>query len=103
MKSNVNKFSREYLFKECILSCHCILLRLHKAIPWNNNVIDEIFMVDMCLSEKEKEELFLNITNAINTYGVIKTKAFAEQESPYDAREVFISTNNIREIEKINN
>lgn len=99
----MKKFSKEYLFIDSVLHHHCILLRLHKAISWDNDIVDEIYMVAMCLSEKEKEELFQNTTNLIDTYGVIKIKAFAKQESPYDAREIIISTDNILEIELISN
>lgn len=103
MEGNTNKFSKEYLFMEGVLHRHCILLRLHKAIPWDNDFVDEIYMVDVCLSENEKEGLLLNISNAINTDGMMKIKAFARQESPYDAREITIFTENILEIEIRNN
>ena len=100
MKGNTNKFSKEYLFREGVLHHHCILLRLHEAIPWDNGIVDEVYMVDVYLSEKEKEELFQNIASTINTYGMMKIKAFARLESPYKAREIIISTDNILEIEK---
>lgn len=103
MKGNTNKVSKEYLFREGVLHHHCILLRLYEAIPWDNDFVDEIYMTDICLSEKEKEELLQNIASIINTYGMMKIKAFARQESPYDAREVIISTDNILEIELIIN
>ena len=98
----MGKFSKEFLFRECVLHRHCILLRLDNSIKWDEGFVDEIFMVDMCLEGKEQEQLLLNISQAINTEGIIEIKAFAGQESPYDARKINVSTCNIEEIEKIN-
>ena len=98
----MGKFSKEFLFRECVLHRHCILLHLCKPIQWDNDVVDEIFMVDMCLEDKEKEQLLLNIANTINNYGMIKIKAFVGQENPYNARYFTISTNDIVEIESLN-
>lgn len=95
----MGKFSKEFLFRECVLHRHCILLRLCEPIQWDNDAVDEIFMVDMCLEEKEKEQLLLNIANTINNYGMIKIKAFAGLESPFDARAIVISTSDIIETE----
>ena len=95
----MGKFSKEYLFRECVLHRHCILLRLKKAIKWDNDVVDEIYMVNLCLKEKEKEQMLLNIANTIDTYGMIEIKAFAGYESKFDERTTSISTNDINEIE----
>lgn len=95
----MRKFSKEYLFRECVLHRHCILLRLSKAIKWDNDVFDEIFMVDMCLEDEEKKRLLLNMANTINNYGMIRIKAFVGQDNPQNARITNISTDDIIEIE----
>lgn len=97
----MSKFSKEYLFRECVLHHHCILLRLKKAIKWDNDVVDEIFMTDMVLKDLERDQLLLNMANAIDSYGLIEIKAFAEQESPCEAKTVLISTDDIIDIEMI--
>lgn len=98
----MNKISKEYLYRECVLHRHCILLRFRKAIKWNNGVVDEIYMNDMCLKEEEKEQMIRNISNGIKTYGMIEIKAFAGTEDPFCATVFMVSTNDIIEIELIN-
>lgn len=99
----MGKFSKEFLFRECVLHRHCILLRLCEPIRWDNDAVDEIFMVDMCLDNVEKEQMILNIANTIDSYGTIRIKAFAGNENPHDAKNITIYTANIIEIELIKN
>lgn len=94
-----NKFSIEYLFRECVMKHHCILLRLYEAIQWNESLVDEIYLVDICVEEDVKKLLIQNITNTVNTYGEIRIKAFALFEGPYEAKVLTICTNQILEIE----
>ncbi len=98
----MSKFSKEYLFRECVLHRHCILLHLSKAIKWDNDVVDELFMVDMSLDKNDKKQILVNIANVINTYGMIEIKAFASQDSPHEEKTVLTSTDDIIEIEMIN-
>ena len=86
-----------------MLHRHCILLRLNKAIKWNNDVVDEIFMIDMYWEENYKKQMLINIANVINSYGMIEIKAFAGQDSPNEAKTVRISTDDIVELEMITN
>lgn len=95
----MRRFSKEYLFRECVLHRHCILVRLYEPIQWDDMAVEEIYMVDMCLNDAEKEQMAQNIANAINSYGTFEIKAFAGQESPYDAKIILFSTDNIVEIE----
>lgn len=96
----MNSFSKEYLFRECVLHRHCIMLRLNKSIQWDNHFVNEIYMVDLCLTEEEKELLLRNFANSIDTYGSINIKAFVAQEEPHNARIINISTSNIIGIQK---
>ena len=98
----MNKFSKEYLFRECILHHHCLLLHLSKSIALDESIVNEVYMTDMCLKEDEKEQLLLNLANSNNTYGVLEIKAYASYESPSEAERILISTNDILEIEFIN-
>lgn len=95
----MGKFSKEFLFRECVLHRHCVLLRFGTPIKWDEGFVDEIFMVDMSLEGKEQEQLLLNIRQSRNTEGIIEIKAFAGQESPYNAKNVVISTCDICEAE----
>lgn len=94
-----NNFSKEYLFRECVLNHRCILLRLYEAIRWNDTFVDEIYLVDICVEEDMHGQLIKNITNSVDTYGEIKIKAFAQSESVYDGKILTISTSDILEIE----
>ena len=94
-----NNFSKEYLFRECVINRHSILLRLYEAIRWNEVFVDEIYLVDICMEEDIQKQLIQNIANSVNTYGEIKIKAFAQFENPYDAKMLTICTSQIFEIE----
>ena len=99
----MNTFSREYLFRECVLHHHCLLLHLSKGVLWEDKVINDIYMTGMCVNEKEQEQLLLNWAKAFNTYGIIEIKAYRSEESPFDAKNIIISTEDINEIELMNN
>ncbi len=59
-------------------------------------------MMDMILSDTEKEILHQNYMNGINTYGsiIIKTFYLDDAQSRIDVNEVIIDTNDIITIEK---
>lgn len=76
----MGKFSKEHLFRECVLHRHCILLRLKKTIKWGNDVVDEIFMVDMSSEEDNQMQMLQNLANNTDTQGMIVIKAFADQK-----------------------
>ena len=92
-------FSKEYLFRECVLHHHCILLRLNRRIVSFDGDKNEIYMKGFCLSEEQQRQMHLNIARNMETYGFVNIMAFMENESPFDAREIVISTDDIIEIE----
>ncbi len=96
-------FSKEFLFRECVLHHHCIMLHLNKSIEWDDELVDEVFMIGFCLSCDEQKQLHMNIINSINTYGILKIIAFANGDNPVKAREVILSTEIIAEIEMLSN
>ncbi len=99
----MNNFSKEFLFRECVLHHHCIMLHLYNSLEWDDELVDEVFVIGIFLSDDEQRQLIMNIANMVNTYGIIKIKAFADHEAPSDAREVTISTDNIVEVEFVKN
>lgn len=99
----MSKFSKEYLFRECVLHHHCILLHLSKGVLWDDRIIYDINMTDINLIENEQKQLFDNWANTINTYGSLDIKAFAPNESPLEAILISLSTDNIIDLELYNN
>lgn len=96
----MNKFSREYLFQKVVLHRHCISLNLSEKILWNGNMmVDEIYMIDYYLDQSAQEQMLMNITKGINTYGAIEIKAFINKGNPTDAKKITILTDIINEIE----
>lgn len=98
----MDSFSKEFLFKECVLHHHCIALHLRESIQWNKVKVYVIYMTDIIIKDEEKELLLQNINKGVNTFGYLNVKAFARQESPYEGRNTMISTDNICEIEIAN-
>ena len=77
-----------------------ILLNLNKKILWDENMmVDEIYMMDYCLAPSAQEQMLMNITKGINTYGAIEIKSFIDKENPTDAKKITILTDIINEIE----
>lgn len=89
------KFSKEFLFRECVLHHHCIALHLRNGIQWDNAVVDVIYMIDIVFTDMEQEQLLNNIARGVNTFGILDIKAFSGQESPYEARSISVSTEDI--------
>lgn len=95
----MNKYSKEYLFRECVLHHHCILLHLSKGILWDDKIIYDIYMNDIVLKEKEQKQMLDNWANNLNTYGIFVIKAFTQDVSPLDARQISLSIDDLYEIE----
>lgn len=55
------------------------------------------------MEEDNKKQMLINLTKDIDSYGMIEVKAFAEQDSPYEAKTVLISTDDILEVEMVIN
>ncbi len=93
-------FSKEYLFRECVVHHHCIMLNLYRPIILNGKNVNEIFMNDIILTEDEHKQLLLNIGNGINTEGVMKVVVNVDGD-PNVTQNILISTANIESSEQI--
>jgi regulatory protein YycH of two-component signal transduction system YycFG len=93
-------FSKEYLFRECNMNNHCLGALLKEPIRWEDTLIQEIFIMEVVVTEEENEAFFKNILiNAIESEGNIKIKAFIDD--PHKTKTITIDTSNIFEIEKV--
>jgi len=90
--------SKEYLFRECVLHRHCILLNLYRPIIVNEKYVNEIFMNDIIMTEDEQKQLLLNIGNGINTDGVMNVVVNVDG-NPNVTQSVVILTTNIESFE----
>ena len=98
----MSSISKEYLYRECVKHRHCILLRLKRAMKWDDVFVDEIYMMDMCLTNEDRDQIITNILCQVDSYGCIDVKAFADNDKPTDIRPIRLSTDDIYEIEMIN-
>ena len=79
------------------------MLHLNNSLEWDDELVDEVFMIGVFLSDDEQRQLIMNIANIVNTYGIIKINAFVGHEAPSDARKVSITTDNIVKVEFVKN
>lgn len=66
---NKNKFSREYLYRECVMHRHALGLVLIQPVIINDKEFNEITMLDVTGSKEEMEQYLKNVLNGINIYG----------------------------------
>jgi len=79
---------------------HCLGALLKEPIRWEDTLIQEIFIMEVVVTEEENEAFFKNILiNAIESEGNIKIKAFIDD--PHKTKTITIDTSNIFEIEKV--
>lgn len=94
-------YSKEYIFQECTLYNHCLEILLKENIQWGNKLVDTVFVMECCLTEKEMKILADNRANGINTFGYINVRAFiSSSDSVYDTKVISIDTNSIMEVWK---
>lgn len=95
-------FSREYLFQEIFINKRCVGLYLSQPFRWNHELeVNCLFAIDFVLDEYDRTELYQNIKEKKNTFGLITIRAFIEGVAPDNARQVMIDTRMILEVEKI--
>ena len=79
---------------------HYLGALLKEPIRWEDTLIQEIFIMEVVVTEEENEAFFKNILiNAIESEGNIKIKAFIDD--PHNTKTITIDTSNIFEIEKV--
>lgn len=94
-------FSREYIFRETFIRKHYVHVTFKNAIIFDGNPIGQLTISGKVLSDNEKEEYSRRCLESVNTYGKFLAKCFWSPNSPFDAKEIEIDTNNILEIEHL--
>lgn len=94
------QYSKERLFQSCNLYNHCLLAYLKNPIKVKEQEIDEIYIINLLVSDKEFEILQTNIINSINTQsGNIKIKGFIDGGNPLEPMFFNIPLEDIYKIE----
>lgn len=97
----MGQFSLEYLFDECNNKHHCLCVRLKQPILYKNVMREEVFVLEVLLTDDETRQVITNIGNVVNTNsGTVKSLAFVDGQSPFEAEELHINLSNIEHIEK---
>lgn len=80
---------------------HYVHVYFKNNIIIGNELCDQFTITEMVLKDDEKDGFLKRISKPINTTGKLMVKGFKLYESPFDAKEIEIDTNNILEIEHI--
>lgn len=100
IQNHQHMFSKEYLFRECNMHNHCLGVSLKEPIKWDDKLIQEIFIMEVIVSEEENEAYIKNILiNTKESGGSIKVNVFVDD--PHKTKIITIDTSNILEIEEI--
>lgn len=91
--------SIEYIFREVSMRKHCVHVVFENNIVFDGKPCDQLIITEIVLSDDEKEEFLKRTIESTNTYGKFLAKCFRLNESPFDAKEIEIDTNNIIEFE----
>lgn len=91
------KFSREYIFQECVLFNHCLGAELSNPVTLDDGRICwEIPIVDIILNRQELDMLQKNMVQGIETSGMMRIKTFYSRDGVDRVdTEMVIDTNNI--------
>ena len=93
--------SREYIFRETSIRKHCVNVTLNNALILDSKSINQLTIREIVLTDNEKEQYIRRCSESVNTYGKFLAKCFWTPNSPFDAKEIEIDTNNILEIEHL--
>lgn len=93
---NKNKFSREYLYRECVIHRHALGLVLMQPVIINDKRFNKITMLDVAGSKEENEQFLKNLINGIDTYGRMSIDIFDMSPDGISSRQTInIDTKNI--------
>lgn len=101
---NKNNFSREYLYRECVMYNHALGLILAEPVIINDKKFSEITMLDIVDSNDVKEQYLKNVLNGINTYGKMSINTFDLLPNGISSGQTInidIDTENILGVDKI--
>ena len=94
-----SKFSVEYVFQECNLHNHCIHLELKVPVVIRGEKVRDVYVLEVIATEEEQKAIMKNIAAGINTNNAaLRLKVFTDK-ARFDHVTIGISTNNIAEVE----
>ena len=98
-----SKYSREYIFRECVLFHHCLGVELSNPVTLGDGGIHrEIPIVDIVLNEQEMDILRKNLEQGIETSGMMRIKTFYSTDGVDRVdNEVVIDTKDIIELDEL--
>lgn len=96
------QYSKERIFQSCNLHRHCLAAHLKNAVKIDNQYVDIVYILELCVSEEEFKILLHNISNSLNTnHGNITFKGFIDKGNPISPILITLPLENIYEIESI--
>ena len=95
----MDKFSKEFLFKQCNINNHCLCLNLSTPIYIDEKIYDSIYLMRVVLTKEEEILILSNIKNNVDTYGEMTISFFVDNKNPLDTIQKSVNTNNIYEVE----
>lgn len=95
-------YSKEWFFRECNQYGKAIAVLLRSPIEWEEKELCDNFTVHSLVADEEEQQiLFDNILKGVNTNnGIVRVRAFKENMSPFDCKEIDLDLGNILETEK---
>ena len=93
--------SREYIFKETFKYKKCVNVTLNNALILDSKPINQLTIIEIVLTDNEKEQYIRRCLESVNTYGKFLAKCFWTPNSPFDAIQIELDTNNIIEFEHL--
>ena len=98
-----SKYSREYIFRECVLFHHCLGAELSNPVTLDDGRICwEIPIVDIILNRQELDMLQKNMVQGIETSGMMRIKTFYSTDGVDRVdNEVVINTKDIIELDEL--
>lgn len=94
-----SKFSVEYVFQECNLHNHCIHLELKVPVVIRGEKVRDVYVLEVIATEEEQKAIMKNIAAGINTNNAALCVKVFTDKARFDYVTIGISTNNIAEVE----
>ena len=99
---NMNNFSVEWLYSECMNKNHALGVTLKQPILIENNLYYEATIVRFELTPEQKETIIKNIAHGINTFeGKYLCKGFLVQFDEHPMQDFYVNVCDIDTVEKI--
>ena len=97
----MGQYSLEYFYLECNVKSHCIGVELKQPIRIGNKEYDELYILDVILTDAETLQVIENIRRSVDTNDVkIRVHAYNNDQSPFDAGDITFSLGNIHSVNR---